>query len=299
MAVAEKLGIEFEEIDNWNCCGATEFPAVDLITSYVLITRNLALAHDQMKNGGQTKLVAPCSACALNLRKADHYLDESPELAGKINLALSEGGLEYVPGTVNTRHLLEMLVQDVGFEQIAEPVMKPLFGLKVAPYYGCVLVRPVLGVQWDDTHYPTSLDTLLEGIGADVVDYPMKTHCCGGHMTQISEETALEMMRQLFQSAEDSGADIIATVCPMCQFNLEAYQKNVNNLFGTSFNIPVLYFTQLMGLAYGIPAKELGIGSELVKAKAALEKILPEAPKPQKEEKRSKEALLMPMLEER
>jgi heterodisulfide reductase subunit B len=298
MEVAKKLGIEFEEIDNWNCCGATEFASVDLITSYTLITRNLALAHDQMNNG-QTNLVAPCSACALNLRKADHYLHESPELADKINTALAEGGLEYIPGTVKTRHLLDMLVQDVGFEQIAEPVEKPLYGLKVAPYYGCVLVRPVLDIEWDDTHYPTSLDTLLEQIGAEAVDFPLKTHCCGGHMTQISEETALEMIRQLFQNAEENGADIIATVCPMCQFNLEAYQKNVNNLFGTSFNIPVVYFTQLMGLAYGIPAKALGIGSELVKASSAFEKILPEAPLPPKPAKRPKEALLMPTLEEK
>ncbi len=296
MAVAAPLGIEFAEVEDWNCCGATEYIAIELLPAYALIARNLALAASQASNGGQ--LVAPCSACFLNLSKTNYYMTDSPELAGQVNAALAAGGLHYEPGSVQVRHLLEIIVNDVGYEAVAEKVTKPLYDLRVAPYYGCLIVRPGFEGVFDDPEYPTTLDKLMRVLGAAVVDFPLKAHCCGGHMTQISEPVALDLIRRLLKNAADYEADVIVTLCPMCQLNLDAYQENVNKHFGTDYRIPILYFTQLMGLAFGIPTGELGFGKEFVDAAPALAKIGAEPPKKPKKKRPPKEALPMPSMPE-
>ena len=292
MAVAKPLGLEFAEVEDWNCCGATEYFSLELLPAFALVGRNLALAAQQGQNGNH--LVAPCSACFLNLIKTDHYMADSPELTVKVNTALAAGGLHYEPGSVKVRHLLDIIVNDVGYEAVAKQVTKPLYNLRVAPYYGCLIVRPGLVETFDDAEYPTTLDELMRVLGATVVDFPLKAHCCGGHMTQISEATALELIRRLLKNAADYEADAIATLCPMCQLNLDAYQKNVNSHFGTDYHIPILYFTQLIGLAFGIPTKELGFGKELVDARLTLAKIGAEPPEPPKKKRPGKEALPMP-----
>jgi heterodisulfide reductase subunit B len=276
LAVANQLGVEFAEVEDWNCCGATEYIAVNRMPAYALVGRNLALAAQQPDC---QQLVAPCSACFLNLSKVDRYLADSPELAEKVNIALDAGGLNYAPGSVRVRHLLDIIVNDVGYDAIAANVKKPLQGLRVAPYYGCLVVRPGFQGTFDDPEYPTSLDKLLRVLGAKVVDFPLKTHCCGGHMTQISQDVALELIRRLLKNAADYKADLIVTLCPMCQLNLDAFQENVNQHFKSKFNLPVLFFTQLMGLAFGMTANQLGIGKEFVDARPALSKMqAPPAP---------------------
>lgn len=292
MAIAKPLGIEFVEVEDWNCCGATEYITVEKIPAYALVSRNLALAAEQ---NGTSNLVAPCSACFLNLKKVDHYLGENEVLRNKVDQALEAGGLSYIPGTLHVQHLLETLAVDVGFEEIEAQVKKPLYNLKVAPYYGCLVPRPAAMGSFDDPEQPTSLDNILKSLGATVIDYPLKAQCCGGHMTQISEETALEMLRRLLKNAADNGADMIATLCPMCQLNLDAYQDAVNAHFGTDFKIPIIYFTQLMGLAFGLPAKELGFGKEIISAKPALAKITTDAPKPVRVRERGKKTKGLPM----
>jgi heterodisulfide reductase subunit B len=292
LAAAKPLGLEFVEIDDWNCCGATEYFALQLLPAYALVGRNLALAAQQKVNGSH--LVAPCSACYLNLKKTDHYMADSADLNQKVNLALAAGGLSYQPGSVKVRHLLDIFVNDVGYEAIAAKVTKPLYNLRVAPYYGCLVTRPDFGDGFDDPEYPTTLDKLMHALGAEVVDFPMKAHCCGGHMTQISEPVALELIRQLLKNAADYEADVITTLCPMCQLNLDAYQDSVNKQFGTNYKIPILYFTQLMGLAFGIPKNKLGFGKEFVSAAPALKKIETERPKPPERKRPAKEALPMP-----
>lgn len=292
MAIAKPLGIEFDEIDDWNCCGATEYTSIDLLPAYALIARNLALAEGKEK----AKLVAPCSACFLNLSKVAHTMVDVPDLAEKINIALAEGGQHFKPGSVEVYHLLEIIFNDIGLETIAQKVVKPLKGLRVAPYYGCMIVRPGYERKFDNPEYPTSLDDIMRALGANIVDYPMKAQCCGGHMTQISQPTAYEMLRRLYKNAADYRTDVIVTLCPMCQLNLDAYQDNVNQYFKTDYHIPTLYFTQLMGLAMGIPAEELGIGKELVDARPALAKIGVEVPEEIKASRPPKEALPMPSL---
>jgi len=295
MAAAQKLDIEFAEVPDWNCCGATEYIAIDMLPAYALIARNLALAAQQPANGNGRQLVAPCSACFLNLSKADKYLCEAPKLAARVNEALAAGSLHYEPGSVKVRHLLDIIVSDVGLKAVADQVTQPLYSLRVAPYYGCLTVRPTFHGKYDDPEYPMSLDILMQTLGATVVDYPVKTHCCGGHMTQISEAVALDLIRRLLKNAAEYEADVIVALCPMCQLNLDGYQEAVNRHFGTDYHIPILYFTQLLGLAFGIPANKLGFGKEFVSAKPALAKIRSEPPSRPKKAKRSKEALPLPV----
>ncbi len=286
--VAEALGLSFREVDDWNCCGATEYFSLNSLPAYSLVARNLSLAADQ----GMAELVAPCSACYLNLHKTNRYMGKYADLKAKVNQALAAGELHYEPDSLHIRHLLDVIVEDIGFEAVAGKVTRPLRGLRIAPYYGCLIVRPESEYN---PEYPTHMDELMQLLGATVVDYPLKTHCCGGHMTQISEETGYELIRRLLQNAADYEADAIVTLCPMCQLNLDAYQPQVNRVFGTNFNMPVLYFTQMMGLAFGISEKALGIGSEIVSAKAALGKIGQEEGTAKKAPKRrDKDALPMP-----
>jgi heterodisulfide reductase subunit B2 len=298
LAVAKPLGIEFQEIEDWNCCGATEYVSLNLTASYALIARNLAQA---MKSDGLRELVAPCSACYLNLRKCDSYMQESPVLANRVNEALAAGGLSYKPGTIRVRHLIDVIVNDIGFDAVAKQVTKSLAGLRVAPYYGCFIVRPQFHgqVAFDNSEYPTTLDKLLKALGAEVVDFPLKAHCCGGHMTQISESAGFELIRRIVKGADDYKADMIVTLCPMCQLNLDAFQGAMNTHFNTAYHVPVMYFTQMMGLAFGLDAATLGIGAELVDARPALSRIGVEVPPPVEETpvrkpRKPKEALPMP-----
>ena len=288
MAVAGLLGIEFVEVEDWNCCGATEYISVNLLAAYALVGRNLALAAQQQLNSGPKQMVAPCSACFLNLSKVDKYMGDDAELAEKVNLALAAGGLAYKPGSVQVRHLFDIVANDVGVDAVAARVTRPLYNLRLAPYYGCLIVRPNLNRQWDDPEYPTSLDRLMRALGAEVVDFPVKTHCCGGHMTQIGPSTAFELIRRLISSADQYQADIMVTVCPMCQMNLDAYQGETNRYFHTNYHMPIVFFTQLMGLAFGLEAKHLGFGKELVSAGTALGRIGIEVPEPEDKKARPK-----------
>ncbi len=296
LAVAKVLGLELAEVPDWNCCGATEYFSVDLLPAYALVARNLALAAEQ----GHGQVVAPCSACYLNLTKTDRYMADSAELNNKVNLALAAGGLHYTPGSVRVRHLLEVVFTDVGPERLATRVTRPLTGLRVAPYYGCMTVRPAYLGAFDNPEHPTVLDQLLRVLGAKVVDYPLKAQCCGGHMTQISEDTALELLRRLLKGAADYDTDVMAALCPMCQLNLDGYQDAVNRHFKVNYHIPILYFTQLLGLALGLSDAEVGLGQEFVDARPALARIGAERPAIPASRRRAgaKDGLPMPSMPE-
>lgn len=269
--VADVLDIALVELDDWNCCGATEFLAQDELTANAVIARNLALVGPEFD-----QLVAPCAACYLNLKKTDHLMCTNPEMGAKINEALAAGGLNHRAGRVQVRHILDVIHADVGQTAIRDKVVRPLTGLRVAPYYGCQLVRPFDDI--DNSEQPTKLDELFAWLGAEVVHYPVKTYCCGGHMTQISEPQAFELIRRILQSAADDDADMIACLCPMCQLNLDAYQGRVNRHFRANFKIPIVFFTQLMGIAFGIDPRKLGFGKEIVAALPVLEAKLEEQP---------------------
>ncbi len=251
-----KLGVELKELEDWNCCGATTYFHVDELLAYTLAARNLAMAE---KDG--LDLVAPCSGCFKNMYFAAAHLKRDPDLAEHINFALEEDNLHF-SGKIAVRHLIEIFVNDVGLEEIKKKVSHPLNGLRVAPYYGCQILRP--RKDHEDVERPQFFEDLMLAIGADPVDYPLKLHCCGGSLIITSRPAALGVVRSLLQCAVDRGAAVIATACPLCQVNLECYQQQVNQEFGTKFSLPILYFTQLLGLALGIPPKPLGIGKELI-----------------------------------
>lgn len=264
-AVMRALGLELSELDDWNCCGATEYFTQNELVALSVIARNLALVDPKKHR----ELVAPCAACFLNLKKTDQLMETDRKIDTQVNEALGAGGLHYEAGSVRVRHLLDVLYTDVGRDALEAKVKRPLNGLRVAAYYGCQVVRPLNG--FDDPEYPMKMDELFTWLGAEVVDYPVKAHCCGGHMTQISEPQAFELIRRLLQSAADYKADVIVCICPMCQLNLDAYQGRVNNYFNTHFELPVLFLTQLLGVALGISLSELGFGKEIVAAEPVLE----------------------------
>jgi heterodisulfide reductase subunit B len=280
-AILGPLGIELQEIDDWNCCGATEYVTLSPLRGYALIGRNLALAERQ--RGGPDTLVAPCSACYVNLAKTDRYVRESPILREALNEALAADGLHYTPGAMTVRHLLEVLIEDVGLDEVARHVTRPLHGLRVASYLGCLVSRPDHEGRWSSPEQPRELDQLMTALGAEVVDYPLRTACCGGHMTQISPNTGFELIRRLIDGADRLHADLLVTVCPMCQMNVDAYQGEMNRHFRTHYHVPILFFTQLIGLAFGMEAAALGIGSELVSAQRALGRIGIDVPPPDQE----------------
>jgi heterodisulfide reductase subunit B len=262
------VGVEMKEIEDWNCCGATTYFHVDELLAYTLVARNLAMAE---KAGHD--LVAPCSACYKNTYFTSEYLKEDKDLSDHINYALEQDNLKY-SGSIEVKHLMEVFVNDVGLDEVKEKTIKPLNGLRVAPYYGCQIVRPKK--DHEDVENPQFFEELMAAIGADPVDFAYRLRCCGGSLIITSREAALTLVRDLLQNAVDSEADVIATACPLCQTNLEVYQMQVNQEFGKNFSIPVMYFTQLMGLAMGLPKKQLGIGSEFI----STDKILSYAKEP-------------------
>ncbi|MCJ7536106.1 MAG: CoB--CoM heterodisulfide reductase iron-sulfur subunit B family protein [Anaerolineales bacterium] len=258
MQTTKALGVELQELEDWNCCGATTYFHVDELLAYTLVGRNLAMAE---KAGHD--LVAPCSACFKNAYFANAYLKEDLDLANHINYALEADNLTF-SGDIQVKHLMEVFVDDVGYEELQDKVSYPLQGLRVAPYYGCQIVRPKK--DHEDVENPRFFEDLMTAIGADPVDFAYRLRCCGGSLLITSREAAYQLIFELLQNVQKSGADVIATACPLCQTNLECYQMQINQEFGTDFKIPVLYFTQLIGLSLGLPAKKLGIGSEFVSA---------------------------------
>ena len=259
LPVMRQLGVELVELEDWNCCGATAYMSVDEQKASVLAARNLAIAE---KSGPQD-LVTPCNACYLVLNKTKHNIADFPDINQSVQHALREANLTYSGNTL-VRHPLDILINDVGLDVIKEKVVRPLKGLKVAPYYGCQVVRPY--ATFDDAWNPTTMDRLLATLGAEVLHYPLKTKCCGGSLTGTIPEAGLRLTYILLKEAVRRGADVIATICPLCQFNLDAYHDQIERRWGPA-RIPTVYFTQLMGLAFGLEPKQLGLHRNFIPMK--------------------------------
>ncbi len=257
-AIAEPLDMELIELEGWTCCGSTPYGSLDELEAVVVAARNLALAE---KTG--LDLVTPCSSCYVTLNGAAIHLEDHPELKRQVNEALAVANLEY-HGNLRIRHLVDVLLNDVTPEVIASKVQQGLNGLKVAPYYGCQLVRPHYGS--DDTEFPQSLDLLVESLGAEAVPYPLKARCCGGALIISEQSLALGLIRKLLDSAVRNGAQCIVTPCPLCQTNLDAYQSQVNSKFKTDYNLPILFVSQLIGLALGIASNSLGLNTNIARS---------------------------------
>lgn len=261
-AIASPLGMELIELEDWNCCGSTPYGSTDELEAVCVAARDLALAE---KTG--LDLVTPCSSCYTTLNKVNSQLKEYPDLKVKVDECLAAADLKY-QGEVKVRHLFEVIYNDIGLDVVKSKVVNPLHGLRVAPYYGCQLVRPEPG--FDNPWNPQSIDHLIVTLGAEAVPYPLKDRCCGGSLVIPEVDIALGLIHKLLESAASNGAQCIVTVCPLCQTNLDAYQGMVNRRFRTKYNLPILFFTQLLGLALGVEPKALALDKSIVSAEAIL-----------------------------
>jgi heterodisulfide reductase subunit B len=252
LAVFKKLNVPLEEIEDWNCCGATNYMSINENSAISLIARNLAIAEKQ----GGADIVAPCAACYMGLLKTKNYLDTDEKIRTKVLDDLNKIGMPFT-NKVKVRHPLDVLINDIGLNNIESAIFEPLKGLKVACYYGCQLIRPI--ATFDDQRNPHTMDDIVKSLGAESVDWPLKTRCCSGSMTSTISNIGMRMNFLLLKEAKFRGADVIITSCPLCQFNLECFQGKVSKMFGEDVKIPVMYFTQLMGMAFGINDKEIGL----------------------------------------
>ena len=258
LSVFHALEISLVELSDWNCCGATACMAMDRNKAVALAARNLALAERQGEpnDKGEVHLLVPCAACFLGLYKAQKYLEDYEDIAETVIAGLRDVGLDY-SGNVRIRHPLDVLVNDFGVENIRHKVSRKLVGLRVACYYGCQLVRPY--AVFDDQANPTTKEQLMETLGAEIVDWHLpKTRCCGSSVTGIMNDIGLPLSYNILEEAHRHGANIVATSCPLCQFNLECYQVKMRKKHG-DIDMPVAFFTQLIGLALGLDRKALGL----------------------------------------
>ena len=245
------LDLPLAELEDWNCCGATSYMSIDEREAFSLSARNLALAH----KAKHADLVAPCSACYLVLRKAQDYVQKYPQIARE--MGASRNGNLRVLNSVRVRHPLEVLYTDVGPALIKKKKVRDWSGGQVACYYGCQMVRPY--GEADRDHDPVRMDELLAAAGVPTVDYSLKTKCCGGSLTGTTHEVGVRMNYILLKEAARKGAQAIVTVCPLCQYNLDAYQSEIRRSSGERLDMPILYFTQVLGWALGGDAESLGL----------------------------------------
>lgn len=255
-AVMRALGVELVELDDWTCCGASAGDVISHLLSMVLPARNLAIAE---RTGIEADMVIPCSACYLNLRRVAEHTRRDEQLLQKVNLALAEDGLSYARG-VTPRHLLDVLATDIGAETIGRRVTRPLTGLRVAPYYGCQCLRPYGG--YDDPEQPTSMGPLIEALGARVHAWSMGARCCGAGLMTTKKAAALTRVQEILHAAQ--GTDCVVTVCPMCQMNLDGYQRKISRMEGKDLGVSILYLPQLIGLALGLTEGELKLNLNFV-----------------------------------
>jgi len=264
-SVLGALGVELQEPQDWTCCGASAAEATSLLLSLVLGARNLALGERMEEKGD---FLIPCSACYLNLRRVEDHVQRDETLLPKINEALSEEGLQYL-GKRKVRHLLDVLATDLGAERVTPLVQRPLAGLRVAPYYGCQALRPY--ATYDDPQQPTCMEPLIRATGANVHPWTWGAKCCGAALMNTKKNVALELTASILKGAQ--GADCIASVCPMCQMNLEAYQGAASELKGEKLSVAVVYLPQLLGLSLGISHKELKLHQNLALTEVFREKV--------------------------
>jgi len=265
-AIMKALGAELTELEDWTCCGASAADATSYLLSMVLAARNLALAEGM---DGETDIMVPCSACYLNLRKVEDHVQQDAGLADKINEALKEEGLAY-SGGIKVRHFLDVVVNDFDPEAIGRMVKNKLEGQKIAIYYGCQALRPY--ATYDDPEQPRSLEPLIQALGAEVHPWTAGAKCCGAALMTTKKDAAMELTGGILKAAK--GADCIVTLCPMCEMNLEAFQKPVSKALEEDLEIPVLYLPQLLGAALGLSGEDLKLNLNLALPDSFKERLI-------------------------
>jgi heterodisulfide reductase subunit B len=263
-AMCDVLDIELNTIPDWNCCSASiGYCGGGELPRLTLSARNIALSEEH--NPGQD-IVATCAACWLATKETVERLEDDPELFAETNQALAEAGLK-LKNETPVRHMVEVLIEDLGYEELGKHVKKPLEGIKIAGYVGCQTNRP-FGIAGESFENPKYLDKMVETLGAEPVeDYDKKVSCCGGALAFSEPEKSQALIKDIIEAAYDGGADMIVTPCPVCQMNVEVYQDQINQKYGTQFHIPVVYYSTLMAVAYGKSGKEAGLDGHVIRAK--------------------------------
>ncbi|MGC8808780.1 MAG: CoB--CoM heterodisulfide reductase iron-sulfur subunit B family protein [bacterium] len=249
-AVFNRLAIELEEIKDWTCCGASSAHVVDTFLPILMPAKDIWQAQ---KMG--LDIMAPCAACYNRLRTAVYKLQEKEELRQKVVEVLRE---DY-QAKIKVRHISDVVVNEYGLEKIGAQIVKDLKGLPVVCYYGCLSARPQKIVAFDDPVDPQYLDRLVNTLGGKSLPWPLKTECCGGSFSISKKEIVLKLTYELLSWAKDQGAEAVVVDCPLCQFNLDSRQGEIEKIYGRTFSLPILYFTQLLGLCLGLGQKELGL----------------------------------------
>jgi len=258
------VGVEVDELDRWNCCGTVFSLTTDDLIHHVAPIRNLIRA----KEANYDKVMTLCAMCYNTLKRANERVKSDPDSLEVLNNFMDREEIKY-QGDVQIYHLLEFLKNEITFESLAEKIVKPLKKLKVASYYGCLLVRPK-EIGLDDMENPTILEDLMAVCGADSVDFPYKTECCGAYQTVDRPEIVAERTFQILSSAQSQGAEVVVVSCPLCAFNLDQRQKKAVELFPEFKNIPVLYFTQALAIALGCPEETLRFDLNFIDPKPLL-----------------------------
>ena len=262
-SMCKTLDIKLNEIPDWNCCGASiGYAEGGELPRHAMNARNIALSDQHNPN---QDIVATCAACWLGAKESQERIAHSGELLADIKNILQDAGLNY-EGKQPIRHMVEVLIEDLGYDELAKPVKKPLEGIKIAGYVGCQTNRP-FGVVGESFENPKYLDKLTETMGAQALDkYEEKVTCCGGALAFSEPEKSQAQIKKIIESAYDHGADMIVTPCPVCQLNVEVYQGQINKTYGTKFKMPVVYYSQLMTVAYGGSVKEAGLDGNIIRA---------------------------------
>ena len=262
-AIVKELGLEMTELDDWNCCGAMEVKNVHPMLQTYMSARNMAIASEKM---GCDTVMAPCNGCYHNLKKAEYECATSAESMQTVQDLAKKADDPVYKGDVRTVHLLEWLMEELGPEGIKAKVKSSLKGIKIANNYGCMYTRPRQifpekdqGPGSESSYKPHFMDDLLAAAGAVNVDFPLKTACCGGAHTLSDSDTSTQLVLNLLQAAEESGAEVIATECPTCHSGLEMHQIRAETEFGIKTKVKIVYFTQLLGLALGLSARKVAL----------------------------------------
>lgn len=272
-ALCKALEVELVDIPDWNCCGSTPAHQVDQRLSAALSARNLAQAEQLELN----QVLTPCPSCLKNLHNALEHMDEDPAFKAAVD-ALTERPLTKHP---KVSSVLQAVLEDITPETIASMVKKPLKGLKLVAYYGCIMTRPGRSMHFDDEENPTSLDRLMEAAGATMLPFPLKTECCGGSFAIPRNDVTARLGGRLMELAQEAGADAVVVACPLCQMNLDLRQKQINAANNMNLKMPVFYFTQLLAYALGLPDSALALNKLVVDPKPLLASLGKEAPAPE------------------
>ena len=262
-AIAEKVSLALAEPKGWACCGTTPAHSTDHLLATMMPLKNLELIEE----AGYSNVTMPCPSCFIRHRTAIHDVRDDAGLKEQV-----AAKMRYVPSEeIEVEHLLTTVAERVGYDAVAQAVTQPLTGLKVVCYYGCVITRPPKITGAENYEYPMSMDRLVENLGAESLDWSYKTECCGASLVFTQLSIALGMSRKILRNAKQVGAEAIVVACPLCHANLDMRQEQINEQFGEDYHIPILYFTQLMGLAFGIDPRKLGLDKHLVSASLLLQ----------------------------